>query len=475
MKKGDIVEVSIESYAFEGKGVAKVQLEGTPDDKKFTVFVEGAYPGDTVKAFIRKKKKNYAEAKIEEILVKSPERIDARCNFFQNCGGCKQQDLDYKIQTKYKQAQVTETFEHIGGLTDFENEEIIAGKNQFFYRNKMEYSFSDKRWIPKEELNSEEEITDRNFALGLHIPRIFDKVLDIDECFLMSELSNKILNATRDFFKSRGVSVYNTRNHVGYLRNLVIKESHFTHDLMVNLVTHEDNPELMKEYTEHLLSEVPQITTVINNVNTRKAQVALGDYEKVYHGDGYIYDQIGEYKYRISANSFFQTNTLQAQPLYQTALDYADIKKEDIVYDLYSGAGTISLYISKFAKKVYAIESVEPAVEDAKMNSKFNNVDNVEFILGDLNKSFLPVIKEQNIPNPDIVIADPPRSGMNPKTVKDLLKIAPKRIVYVSCNPASQVRDITMLIEGGYKLKKIRPVDMFPQTYHIENVALLEK
>lgn len=475
MKKGDIVELNIESYAFEGKGVAKINLEDTPDDKKFTVFVEGAYPGDSVKAFIRKKKKSYAEAKVEEILVKSPERIEARCRFFQNCGGCKQQDLKYEIQTKYKQAQVTETFEHIGGLTDFENEEIIASEKEFFYRNKMEYSFSDKRWLPKEELNSENEITDRNFALGLHIPRIFDKVLDIDECFLMSEVSNKVLNCTRDFFKSRNISIYNTRNHVGYLRNLVIKESHFTQDLMVNLVTSEDNPELMKEYTEYLLKEIPQITTVINNVNTKKAQIALGDFEKIYHGNGYIYDQIGEYKYRISANSFFQTNTLQAQPLYQTALDYADITKDDIVYDLYSGAGTISLYISKSAKKVYAIESVEPAVEDAKTNSKFNNVDNVEFILGDLNKSFIPVIEEKNIPKPDIVIADPPRSGMNPKTVKDLLKISPKRIVYVSCNPASQVRDIKLLIEGGYQLKKIRPVDMFPQTYHIENVALLEK
>jgi 23S rRNA (uracil1939-C5)-methyltransferase len=244
---------------------------------------------------------------------------------------------------------------------------------------------------------------------------------------------------------------------------------------MVNIVTSSEDEMLMNDYVNLLKTEVPQITTIINNINLKKAAIATGDYEKVLYGSGFISDSIGKYKFRVSANSFFQTNTLQAEKLYQTALDFAGLNGNETVYDLYSGAGTISIFVSGKAKEVYAFESVESAVKDAEENKRFNNISNVHFIQADLYKSFLPAIGEQNIPGPDVVILDPPRSGMHQNTIDDVIKCAPERIVYVSCNPTTQVRDIKLFTKGGYKLVKIKPVDMFPHTYHIENVALLVK
>ena len=255
----------------------------------------------------------------------------------------------------------------------------------------------------------------------------------------------------------------------------MIRQSQNTDDLMVNLVTCSEDDELMNEYTNELLKAVPQITTVINNINKKKASVAIGDYEKAYCGTGFIYDKIGNYKFRISANSFFQTNTLQAEKLYKTALEFAELKGDEIIYDLYSGAGTIAIYVSDKAKKIYGFESVKSALKDAEKNAKINSVDNVEFIEADLYKSFLPIVEKKKIPNPDVMIIDPPRSGMHKTTVDDVLKLNPGKIVYVSCNPATQARDIKLMVDSGYKIVKMKPVDMFPHTYHIENVALLKK
>ncbi len=482
MKKGEILELDIEKYAFEGKGVAKIQKgnaqsnpvnnELSVQKSKYVIFVEGAYPGDKIKAELRKIKKSYAEAKAIEIISPSSFRTEPRCKFFGTCGGCRQQSLEYSVQVKYKKEQVEEIFRKLGGFEDFIVEEIIPSDKTFFYRNKMEFSFSDKKWLTVEEINSGKEI-DRSFALGLHVPNVFDKVLDIDECFLQSELSNKILNLTRSFFKEKNIPIYSTKTHSGYLRNLVIKTSHHSNDLMVNLVTSEENNDSMKEYTDFLIKQVPQITTLINNINLKKAAVATGDYEKVYFGSGFIYDTIGDYNFRISANSFFQTNTLQAEKLYQTALDFAELTGNETVYDLYSGAGTISIFISGKAKEVYALETVESAIKDAEENKNINKIENVHFIQTDLYKSFLPITEDKNLPKPDVVILDPPRSGMHQNTVDDVIKLNPDKIVYVSCNPTTQVRDIKLFINANYKLVKIRPVDMFPHTYHIENVALL--
>jgi 23S rRNA (uracil1939-C5)-methyltransferase len=478
MKKGDLIELDITGYAFEGKGVAKIIKEVFTNDesaaKKFVIFVDGSYPGDRVTAQIRKVRSAYAEAKVKELLVKSPLRITAECKDFGVCGGCKAQDLVYAKQIFFKEEQVKDIFERIGGLKDFTIEPIIPAGKIFFYRNKMEYSFAEKRWLSESEIGSMQEIADKEFALGLHIPGMYDKVLDIDGCLLQSELSNGILNFTRDFFKNRHILPYSSQKHTGFLRNLVIKQSFLNNELMVNLVVSEENERLFIDYREEMLERFPGISTIIFNINKKLAQVAYGDYEIVAHGMGVIYDFIGEWKFRISANSFFQTNTAQAERLYSTALEYADFTGDEVVYDLYSGAGTIPIFISKRVKQIYGFESVEPAIEDAKVNVGLNHVDNFEPILADLNRSFIPLIRERKIPNPDIIIADPPRSGMNPRTVKDILELAPKKIVYISCNPATQARDIKLIAEGGYKLKKIRPVDMFPHTYHIENVALLE-
>ncbi len=480
MKKGDVIELSVEKYAFEGRGIARIEKAGgetgdknIPADK-YVVFVDGAYPGDKAEAQIRKVKKSYAEAKAVKIITPSKFRIKAECKYFGTCGGCRQQDMDYDAQAGFKQEQAAEIFEKMGGFTGYEVEDILRSEKIFFYRNKMEFSFTEKRWLTAGEVKSGKDI-DNNFALGLHIPGVYDKAIDIDECFLQSDLSNKILNISREFFKSRNIPVYSTKTHEGYLRNLVIKQSHHTADLMVNIVTAYENDELMKEYTDYLIKEAPRVTTVINNINLKKASVATGDYEKIFWGEGFIYDKIGRYKFRISANSFFQTNTLQAEKLYETAAGFAEFAGSETVYDLYSGAGTISIFVSGKVQEVYGFEAAEPAVKDAEENKLLNGISNVHFFTADLYRSFLPIIEENRIPKPEIVILDPPRSGMHQNTVSDVVALSPAKIVYVSCNPATQVRDIKLFTQAGYILKNIRPVDMFPHTYHIENVALLIK
>ena len=474
MRKNDVVKLEIQDYAFEGKGIAKVPSEES--QQNFVVFVNGAYPGDFVEARIIKKKKNFAIAKPVNILRASADRTEAKCKYFGVCGGCKQQDLKYSKQIEYKEKQVKEIFERIGGLENFKLNPIVPSENIFHYRNKMEFSFSGKRWLTPQEIEGNSEINDRNFALGLHIPKIYDKVLDIEECFIQPEINNKILNFTREFFKAKGTSIYSTKTHQGYLRNLVLKNAALTNDVMVNLVTSEDNPVLMEEYARELKKAAPEVTTFVNNINEKKSQTAIGDYEKVYFGQGYIFDYIGKYKFRISANSFFQTNTRQAKVLYETALKAAEFKGNEVAYDLYSGAGTITIFISEAVQKAIGFESVEAATNDAFHNAKLNEIENVDFVNADLNKSFIAKAVELNLPKPDVIIADPPRNGMNPKTVRNILELLPEKIVYVSCNPATQARDVKALTDTGkYELLEITPVDMFPHTFHIENVVKLRR
>lgn len=478
MKKGDELELEITGYAFEGKGISKIIKDppiNSGDEKKFVVFVDKTYPGDVVIAKINKLKKSYAEAYPKSFINYSNQRTEAKCKHFGICGGCKSQDLVYEQQAKFKEEQVKDIFERIGGFNDFEFLPIVKSEKIFFYRNKLEYSFAEKRWLTENEINSVQEITDKNFALGFHIPGQYDKVLNINECWLQSEVSNSILNFTRKYFLEKNTTIYSTKTHEGFLRNLIIKQSHHTNDLMVNLVVSEEKEPVFRDYTEKIIQNIPSITTVVFNINKKKSSVATGDYEIVFYGNGFIIDKIGNAKYRISSNSFFQTNTLQAENLYNVALNFAQLNGIDIVYDLYSGAGTIPIYISEKVKQIYGFESVLSAIEDAKINCGLNSVINFKPILTDLNKSFLPVINENNLPKPNLIIADPPRSGMNPKTINDILTISPEKIVYISCNPATQARDIMSLIDGGYKLIKVQPVDMFPHTYHIENVALLTK
>ncbi len=477
MQRGDIYTVLIEKFVFEGNGIGTIQT----DDEALMeaeggrkIFVPFAYPGDLVKVEIQKVKKNYAEGVIKELLTASQSRVTPRCKYYTHCGGCKQQDLSYTLQTAYKHQQVADIFYRMGGLEGFEFRDILPSGRVFFYRNKMEFSFSNMKWLPPEEFLLADK-QKSGAALGLHVPGAYNKIIHMDECFLQSEESNVILRKTAEFFFSRGTSIYNNKAHEGYLRNLVIKQASHTSDLMVNLVTFTRDEQLMNEYKEFILKEVPKITTIVNNINERKAMVATGDYEIADYGSGYIYDKIGGCTFRISANSFFQTNTFQAEHLYEIAKQFAGFTGDEIVYDLYCGAGTITLYNANAVKKIYGFEVTPSAIEDALVNKGLNNNDNAEFFTADLYKSFLPAIEEAGIPKPDIIIADPPRSGMHENTVKDILALEPKKLVYISCNPATQVRDIKAFVNNGYTLKVIQPVDMFPHTFHIENVALLVK
>ena len=407
MKKGDLLELDITGYAFEGKGVAKIIKEvhtlDIVEQKKFVVFVNGSYPGDTVIAQITKIRKSYAEARVKELIKRSPLRIPAKCKYFGTCGGCKAQDLNYDEQLKFKQEQVTDIFERIGEFKNFELLPIIPSEKTFFYRNKMEYSFSDKRWLSEFEISSKQEIYDQSFALGLHIPGMYDKILNINECWLQSELSNSVLNFTRAFFKNHQVLPYSSQNHTGFLRNLVIKQSFLNNEIMINLVVSEGNERLFILYKESLLNSFPQITTLVFNINKKLSQVAYGDYEIVSSGSGFIYDFIGKWKYRISANSFFQTNTAQAEKLFSTALEFAEFNGNETVYDLYSGSGTIPIFISKYVKQIYGFENVEPSIADAIVNVSLNNILNFEPIFTDLNKSFLPIIEQKNFQNDRVI------------------------------------------------------------------------
>jgi 23S rRNA (uracil1939-C5)-methyltransferase len=397
------------------------------------------------------------------------------------------------VQLRFKQQHVVDAFERIGGFPNPKVLPIIGSDEAFFYRNKMEFSFSDKEWLefpphsslaspnfqpetpnPRLETpNSKPETLNSKLFLGLHVPQRYDKVLEITECHLQSTTSNDILNFVRSFARREHLSVYVSDANEGYLRFLVIREGKRTKEIMVNLVTFEDRPEIMKKLTTELLAAVPSVTTVVNTINSKKAQIAFGEKETVYAGDGMIHERLANLVFTISASSFFQTNTAQAERLYSVAREFAALRKSDVVWDLYSGTGSIALFVADAVAQVIGVESVESAVRDAERNANQNQVGNCTFILGDL-KDRLTKDRDwiASHRKPDVMIIDPPRSGMHQKVVEEILEIAPERIVYVSCNPATQARDVKLLA-AKYDVVSLQPVDMFPHTYHVENVAQL--
>lgn len=470
IKRGDEVTLRLEGAAVEGKCIAR--MDG------LVVFVRGGVPGDTARVRITKVKKQFLEADFRALEQPSPDRVQARCRYFGVCGGCTSQELHYDAQLQSKRRSIVDALERIGGLVGVEVLPAAGAVEIYWYRNKMEFSFGE-RWLTVEEmargadeLNGEQS----RFALGLHLPGRFDKVLDLEECWLQSEASVRIVNATRRFALAAGLGVHSTRTHEGYLRNLVIREGRRTGERMVNLVTFDDRPDVMRAYTESLLAEVPEISTVVNNMTERKSQVAFGDVEKVYYGPGSITEKIGGRTYRISANSFFQTNTAQAERLYDVALEMAALTGSETVYDLYSGTGTIALHLAGFARQVVGIETVPQAIDDANSNAAFNNVANCTFLLGDLKERLTrDTAWTAHHAAPDVVVIDPPRSGMHEAVARQVLHMGASRIVYVSCNPATQARDLKILVSTGrYRVNRAQPVDMFPHTSHVENVALLE-
>lgn len=458
--------LNIDSVEFGGKGVAR------HDGKVY--FVNGGVEGDVVKCKVKKSKKSYSEAEIVEIIKPSEKRALPKCKYFGICGGCSLQHISYQYQLDIKQNAVADAIKHIGGIVEAKIFQIIKAENIYNYRNKMEFTFSDKEWIIKDTSEFKSKMP-KDFALGLHVPKRFDKVLDIDVCLLQDDVFNRILNITKEFAVNNKLSVYSTKTHTGYLRHLVLRKSFYSGEIMVNLVTSYHNREILEKFADYVLQEIPEVTTIVNNITARKSMVATGDEEEIYYGSGYILEKLGNYLFKISANSFFQTNTKQAEKLYSFIREYSYFKPSDIVYDLYSGTGSIAIYVSESVCKVIGIELNESAVNDARKNVELNNVKNCIFIQGDLKE----IIKSREFKvseiKPDVIILDPPRSGVHPNVLKELIRLRPRTITYVSCNPGALSRDLKVLSTENYEIRCIQPIDMFPLTYHIESVAILDR
>jgi len=469
IKKGEILELEIESLAYGGKGVSKV------DD--FVVFVKNAIPGQKVKAFVYKKRGGYAEARPVEVIKESQDFTAPRCSHFDYCGGCTFQQLEYDKQLEQKVQQVKDAYKRLAGIENVEIDKVIDADKIYNYRNKMEFTFSNRRWT----LPDEEENVFKDFALGLHIPGRFDKILDINECHIQPKIGNEIINFVREQAIELKLKPYAAKTHIGYLRHLVLRFGANTNEIMVNIVTSYENTDFLFPLVERLTKEFPQITTVMNNINTRKGDTAFGEYEIILHGEPIITDKINDLTYEISANSFFQTNTLQAEKLYDEVLEGANLTGNETVYDLYCGTGSISLFLAQKAKNVYGFEMISSSVEDAQQNAVKNDIENAHFFKANLDTyfkgfvSFSNFTKKYDISKPDILVIDPPRAGMHETMVKYIPKFGANRIVYVSCNPTTQARDLSILQLKGYKLTKTTVVDMFPHTPHIETVAVLEK
>jgi 23S rRNA (uracil1939-C5)-methyltransferase len=464
IKKNIFVEnAPIVDISSEGKSVAKVD--------GMVIFVDGGVPGDVADVMITRKKNNYAEGHVVNLKTASPNRLVPKCEHFGNCGGCKWQHMNYETQLHFKQKTVADALTRIGHLDISTLKPIYGNKESYFYRNKLEFSFSDKKWLTNEEVKSGLEIDNRN-ALGFHIPKMFDKILDIKNCYLQAEPSNSIRNEIRDFANKHGLTFFGVRNKTGLLRTLMIRSSS-TGELMVLIQFFENQPENIQLLLNHLKTTFPQITSLQYVINP-KGNDTLQDLEIItFSGKDHIFEEMEGLKFKISAKSFYQTNSPQAYELYKITRDLCGLTGNELVYDLYTGTGTIANFVAKKAKKVIGVEYVEDAVIDAKNNSDFNKIDNTLFYAGDmkdvLNNEFIKTHGK-----PDVIITDPPRAGMHEDVVSVILNAAPKKIVYVSCNPATQARDLAMMV-GQYEIKEILPVDMFPQTAHVENVVLLER
>jgi 23S rRNA (uracil1939-C5)-methyltransferase len=459
VKKGQVLEVDIADVAFGGRGLTRVN--------GLAVFVDQTAPLDQARIRIVRKRKNHAEAVLVELLRPSPHRVRAPCPYSGTCGGCRWQFIDYAKQLDLKRRHVAEALEHIGRLNGVPVHDTIASANIFHYRNKMEFTFSDRRWLMPQELGQRD--VDRNFALGLHVPGTFYKVLDTRACLLQPAQGNAVLETVREFARASEEPVYGLKSHEGFWRFTMLRHSVADDGWMVNIVTASDKSERLQPLAGSLMASHAGMVSVVNNVTSRRAGISQGQQEILLAGDPRIVDRIGEFEFEISANSFFQTNTTGAQRLLEVVRDYAGLKGGERVLDLYSGTGTIAISLSPSAGVVTGIEIAGSAIADAVKNCRRNRVDNCRFLHGDM-LSVLPRLTDV----PDVVIVDPPRAGMHKKVVQQVMEMAAERIVYVSCNPATLARDLALLYER-YSIREVRPVDMFPHTYHVEAVARLEK
>ena len=460
-KKGQIVTLTIRSTAYEGKGI------GFVEDK--ICFVKHTAPGDVIRARITRRKKTFLEAICLEILEASPLRIPPRCRHAGICGGCNWQHVSYKDQLQFKQQHVEEHLKHIGGFTDLSMHPILACEEPFYYRNKMEYSFGDRRWLTAAEIASEEYVSNEELSLGLHVPGRYDKILNLLECHLQDERSLQIMQACRAYCLEHGFEPYNVISHQGWLRHLVIRNALTSDQWLVNIVTYYEH-EAIHGLIQHLIERFPFITTVVESVNDTWSPVAVGTQERIHYGKGFITDHIADFSFDIHPTTFFQTNTPQAEKLFNLAIELADIQG-GTVYDLYCGVGTISLFASKKAERVIGIELNPQSIQNARINAKNNHIENTYFEVGDAKDVFNPHLVN-TYGKPDILITDPPRAGMHPDVIAQIQALRVPKIVYISCNSATMARDLKTL-ESTHQLMHIQPVDMFPQTYHIETVAML--
>ena len=452
--------------AAEGKAVAKVN--------DLVIFVPYVVPGDVVDLQVKRKKNHYAEAVAVKLHEKSPMRVEPFCEHYGVCGGCKWQCLAYADQIRYKQKQVYDNLTRIGKIELPEISPIIGSEKTMYYRNKLEFTFSNKRWLTEEEVKQDVKYEQMN-AVGFHIPGAFDKVLAIEKCWLQDDISNQIRNVIRDYAYEHQYAFFNLRTQEGMLRNMMVRTSS-TGELMVLLqckIVNDEELEKMKELLQFVADKFPQITSLLYVVNN-KCNDTIGDLDVcVFKGKDHIFEEMEGLRFKVGPKSFYQTNSEQAYNLYKVARDFAGLTGNELVYDLYTGTGTIANFVSRQAKKVIGIEYVPEAIEDAKVNSELNGIKNTLFYAGDM-KDILTEDFIRTHGRPDVIITDPPRAGMHGDVIQVILAAEPERIVYVSCNPATQARDL-QLLDVKYKVKAVQPVDMFPHTHHVENVVLLEK
>ena len=459
-------KVTITDVAAEGMALARVN--------DLVVFVPYVVPGDVVDLQVERKKHSYAEAVAVHFHEYSPTRAVPFCQHYGVCGGCKWQVLPYEEQIKYKQKQVEANLRRIGKIELPEITPILGSEKTQFYRNKLEFTFSNKRWLTEEEVAQEVKYDQMN-AVGFHIPGAFDKVLAIEKCWLQDDISNRIRNAMRDYAYEKGLSFFNLRTQEGLLRNLMIRTSS-TGELMVLLqcnVTCAEEDEQMKGLLQYVANGFPEITSLLYVINN-KCNDTIGDLDvHVFRGNDHIFEEMEGLRFKVGPKSFYQTNSEQAYNLYKIARTYAGLTGNELVYDLYTGTGTIANFVSRQARKVVGIEYVPEAIEDAKVNSAINGIENTLFYAGDMKDILTRDFIEEH-GRPDVIITDPPRAGMHTDVIDAILFAAPQRIVYVSCNPATQARDL-QLLDKAYRVAAVQPVDMFPHTHHVENVVLLER
>ena len=447
----------------KGKSIAKA-----PDGR--VIFISNAVPGDVVDIQTMKQRKAYYEGKAIKIHEYSPKRTEPVCKHFGTCGGCKWQNMHYDYQLEYKQREVVNNLQRLGKIDLPDITPISGSKDIYFYRNKMEFSFSDSKWLTLKQIQSDEIIEDRN-ALGFHIPGMWDKILDIDKCHLQRDPSNAIRNGVKEFATKNNIPFFNARNQEGLLRTLMIRTSS-TGELMVLVQFFEDAEAQRKLVLEYLKETFPEITSLLYVIN-EKGNDTIYDQDVIcYAGRDHIFEEMEGLKFKINAKSFYQTNSEQAYELYKITRDFAELKGNETIFDLYTGTGTIAQFVAKKAKKVIGVEAVPDAIFAAKENAQLNEIENVEFYVGDMKNVFNDAFIAQH-GQPDVVITDPPRDGMHKDVVAQLIKIKADRIVYVSCNSATQARDLALL-DPYYKVERVQPVDMFPQTHHVENVVLLK-